>query len=193
MKRLITPLVLAALMLSASTGLAVPIRYAVNLTGAAENPSNNSPGTGNAVVIIDTDANTLFIQASFSGLVANTSDAHIHCCVAPPGNVAVAVPGVGALPGFPLGVTSGTYQNTLNTEATTTYRPAFLTNNGGTGAGAEAALAAGLASGQAYFNIHSSQFPGGEIRGFLQRVAEPSALLLLGLGALLTGLVSQRK
>ena len=37
----------------------------------------------------------------------------------------------------------------------------------------------------AYFNIHTIQFPGGEIRGFLhavQSVPEPGSLVLLGLG-----------
>lgn len=192
MKQLSTLVVLAALLLGTAVSYAVPITYLAQL-GNFENPPTGSAGTGSAVVTIDTAANTLRIQANFSGLGANVSDAHIHCCIAAPGNVGVAVPGSGALPGFPLGVTSGTYLNTFDTEATTTYRPAFLTANGGTGAGAEAALAAGLAAGQAYFNIHTTQFPGGEIRGFLQRVPEPSALFLLGLGALLTGFVYRRK
>jgi hypothetical protein len=47
------------------------------------------------------------------------------------------------------------------------YNPAFVTANGGTTAGAEAALLAGLEAGQAYLNIHTTMFPGGEIRGFL--------------------------
>lgn len=38
----------------------------------------------------------------------------------------------------------------------------------GTPAAAEARLAAAIAAGeQAYFNIHTSSFPGGEIRSFL--------------------------
>jgi len=46
-----------------------------------------------------------------------------------------------------------------------------------------ASLAAGLASGSAYFNIHTSIAPGGEIRGFLTAaVPEPATLALLGLG-----------
>ncbi len=71
--------------------------------------------------------------------------------------------------GFPLGVTSGSYNNTLDLTLASSYNPAYITANGGTTATAEAALAAAIASGRAYLNIHSSVFGGGEIRGFLIR------------------------
>jgi hypothetical protein len=47
------------------------------------------------------------------------------------------------------------------------WNAAFINANGGTPAGAEAALVAGAAAGQAYLNIHTSTFGGGEIRSFL--------------------------
>jgi len=53
---------------------------------------------------------------------------------------------------------------------------------GGTVAGAEAAFASGLAAGTTYFNIHTSMFPGGEIRGFLAVVPEPSTIGLVAAG-----------
>lgn len=60
----------------------------------------------------------------------------------------------------------------------------FLDNfpNVATVAGAQAAFITGLLNGQAYFNIHTTQFPSGEIRGQLQAVPEPAALLLMGTG-----------
>jgi hypothetical protein len=39
------------------------------------------------------------------------------------------------------------------------YNPAFVTANGGTVAGAEAALIAGLENQMTYFNIHTQQSP----------------------------------
>ena len=72
------------------------------------------------------------------------------------------------VPGFPLGVTAGTYTRTFDMTDPASYNPAFVTANGGT-TGAEAALLAGLQAGQAYLNIHTTMFPGGEIRGFLQQ------------------------
>jgi hypothetical protein len=71
----------------------------------------------------------------------------------------------------------------LDLTAASSYTSSFITANGGTPAGAESALASAMAGGMAYWNIHSSSFPGGEIRGFLVPVPEPSALALFGLGA----------
>jgi hypothetical protein len=62
-----------------------------------------------------------------------------------------------------------------------------------TAADAEAALGAVLAAGEAYFNIHSDQFPAGEIRGFLV-VPAPATMLLFGTGlAGLAGIRLRRK
>lgn len=174
-----------ALALASSTSLASAsvFSYYANLDGPSESPPNASPGTGYATVDYDNVAKTLLINATFSGLIGTTTQAHIHGATAAPftSTAGVAVT-PGTLPGFPLGVTSGLYATTLDLTLTSTYTTGFLTANGGTAAGAEAGLAAAMASGRTYFNIHSSFAGGGEIRGFLTAVPEPGSLALLGLG-----------
>jgi len=159
--------------------------YTTTLSGPGEGPPNASPGIGVATVIFDATAHTLEVQETFSGLLSPTTASHIHCCVAPPATTGVAT----MLPTFslfPLGVMSGTFDQTFDTLLASTYNPAFVTAHGGTAAGAEAALVAGLDAGQSYLNIHTSAFPSGEIRGFLTAVPEPEsyALLLAGLSLL---------
>jgi len=99
-------------------------------------------------------------------LTTPNTAAHIHCCVAPPGNTGVATT-VPTFTGFPGGVTAGTYSHSFNMLDASSYNPTFITSHGGTVATAEAALLAGMRAGQSYLNIHTMQFTGGEIRGFL--------------------------
>ena len=87
--------------------------------------------------------------------------------------------------GFPIGVIAGIYDHLFDTSLAATWNPTFVTANGGTPLTAEAAFMAGMLAGRAYMNVHSTSFPGGEIRGFLA-IAEPSttAMSLLALPAL---------
>jgi hypothetical protein len=127
------------------------------------------------------------VKVQFSGLVAGTVASHIHAATSAPltGNAIVATT-TPTFPGFPLGVTSGTYDQTFDLTALTTYNAAFVTAHGGTVTGAEAALIAALNAQEAYLNIHTTQFPGGEIRGFLVQVPEAtSTASLLGIAMLL--------
>ncbi|MDQ3649672.1 MAG: CHRD domain-containing protein [Acidobacteriota bacterium] len=177
----------------ALTVLSAPVKadilvFTTTLSGANEVPPVASPGTGNAVVTVDTVANTMIVSASFSGLLTTTSTgapsgttaAHIHCCTPPGANAGVAT-AVPSFPGFPLGVTSGTFLNTFDLTAASTYNPAFVTAQGGL-VNARTVLLAGLQGGQTYFNIHTNAFGGGEIRGQLQPVPEPATMILLGTG-----------
>jgi CHRD domain/PEP-CTERM motif len=164
------------------------ITYTAILNAANEAPPNASPATGLATVIFDDLALTLDITASFQDLTTPSTAAHIHCCTTTPGTgtagVATLVP---AFPNFPLGATSGSFNAVLDLLSTTSYNPAFVTANSNSVATAEMVLVNGIAAGQAYFNIHTSQNPGGEIRGFLTpatSVPEPGTLSLLGIGAL---------
>jgi len=173
---------LSAVVLSLFTGFAhaALITLGATLTGAAEAPPNASPGIGSATVIYDDVAHTLAVQASFSGLVGTTTAAHIHCCtaVANTGTAGVATQ-VPSFIGFPLGETEGLFQNTFDLTSASSWNPAFITANGGSPASAEAVFADALVEQRTYFNIHTTSFPGGEIRGFL--VPEPGTLALLGL------------
>ena len=173
--------VLIACLMFSAVAKADQIVLTTTLTGAQEVPPTGSPGIGSALVTLDTVTNLLTVNVSFAGLGSPTIASHIHCCT-PPGANAIVATTVPTFPGFPLGVTTGTYLMTFDLTLASTYNPAFITAHGGTVAGAQAAFIAGLTSGQTYLNIHTSQFPGGEIRGQLQAVPEPATLLLLTTG-----------
>lgn len=174
----------AALTMAVQTAHAVPITYDFVLSGAAEAPPNASPGIGVGRAIIDTATHTLSISASFSGLIGPVTVAHIHCCTSVPfaGTAGVATP-VPTFPGFPAGVTAGTYNAVFDLSLASSWNAAYITANGGSPLSAETAFAAGLAAGSAYLNIHSTAFPGGEIRGF-SAAPEPASLALASVGLL---------
>jgi hypothetical protein len=170
---------LAALVVS-SPALAATFIFDAPLT--PEVPG--ATGSGSAQVTFDTEAQTLAITTDWTGLSGLTTVAHIHCCVAEPGTAGIAVTAP-TLPGFPTGVSSGSYSTILDLSLASTYSAAFLTNlGGGTVEGSAAALLEGLQTQTAYLNIHTNVFPAGEIRGFLSAIPEPStwAMMLLGFG-----------
>ncbi|MDZ3822515.1 MAG: CHRD domain-containing protein [Pseudoxanthomonas sp.] len=165
-----TAFVLAALAavatLAPATGRAQVV-YTATLSGAAEIPPNASAGTGTVAVGFDPATSTMAVSTSFSGLSSGTTVAHIHCCTATPGasNVGVATP-TPSFPGFPAGVTAGSYSQSFDMAQPGSYNAAFL-NSFPTLADARAALVAAMGEGRAYFNLHTAGFPGGELRGNL--------------------------
>ena len=181
-------------LLPSGTAKATIFQYQTFLSGANESPANASPGTGFATVFLDDLLNTMTLNLTFSGLTGTTTASHIHAATAVPGvgtaGVATTTP---TFVGFPLGVTSGAYNTVLDMTLATSYNSAYVTAHGGTTAGAEAALFAAIASGSAYLNIHTTTFGGGEIRGFLTPVPEPSSMALLGLGGLVIARAARRR
>ena len=185
--------IMTAAMLSASSARATIYVFDANLDGPSESPPNASPGTGFAQVTFDNVANTMNVDVTFNGLLGTTTASHIHAATTSPGTgsagVATTTP---YFAGFPIGVTSGSYNNTLDMTLASSYNPAFITANGGTTASAEAALLSAMLADEAYLNIHTTVFPGGEVSGFLVQVPEPSVLALLALGAVVPAIWRNR-
>jgi CHRD domain len=189
-------LLFVSLLLSCTLAQASMIHFHADLSGPAESPANPSPGMGVADVYFDDVAQMMEVKVSFWDLLAGATASHIHAATALPdtgtAGVATETPTFG---GFPLGVTAGSYDHFFDLTLAASFNPSFITATGGTVAGASAAFEADLLADKAYLNIHTTKFPGGEIRGFLHTVpdsASSSLLLALGLGGL-AGLSRTRK
>jgi len=191
MKKIILSALLTCSLMSAQATI---YTFDALLTGPNESPANSSSGMGFTVVTYDDAANTLQVQALFAGLTGTTTASHIHAATVNPftgtAGVATTTP---TFAGFPLGVTTGFYSTLLDLTLASSYNPAFVTANGGTTAGAQTALVSALFAGKSYLNIHTTAFPGGEVRGFLTLVPEPSTFALLGLGGFGMALQAKRK
>ena len=140
--------VLALFMLCAVPAQANTITYQAILSGPAESPPNASPGTGLGIITIDDVANTMRVQINVRGF---GHDRHRHDGVAHPllhgraGHRHRDRRHADAdVPGFPLGVRSGTYDHTFDLGLASSWNPAFITANGDSVASAEAVFLAGL-------------------------------------------------
>jgi hypothetical protein len=109
-----------------------------------ENPATGSPARGSAIMLYDVAANTFDLVISISGLTNTATGSHIH--EAPAGSNGPVKTDLGG---------EARYTRNGNT-LTATFRD--VKNLGDP---------VKLLQGGAYYNIHSAQFPGGEIRGQL--------------------------
>ncbi len=116
-------------------------RFQATITGAQQVPPVNSNGTGIGTVLLNTAETQITVNMSFSGLTSNASMAHIHGPAATGANAGVLFDFSGVTPA----ATSGTIP-----QQTFAITPTQVTQ---------------LKNGQFYFNIHTANFGGGEIRG----------------------------
>lgn len=115
--------------------------FPINLTlsGANENPPNASPATGTLTGTYDNVSKVISITLNWSGFIGNTTAGHFH---APAGVTTNAPVRIGFV-GIPTGSTSGTFSNSY---VLTAQQEGWLLTD------------------SMYVNVHSTVFPGGEIR-----------------------------
>lgn len=204
--KLAAPAALVVSLIAAAPSAAQPVHFTANMTGTQENPPASNPtlsaangslprplASGFASFVLN-DARTAL---SFTGTVNNidftgtqTADpndnlvaAHIHAS-------ATLVPTTNA--GVVFGFFGAPFNDNSPNDVIITP---FASGVGGTffakwdlNEGQNTTLIAQLPNilaGRSYINIHTTQFPGGEIRGAIvpvNAVPEPSTLLLLGSG-----------
>lgn len=133
-----------------------------DLNGYEENPDISTVATGSFKVSIDDAAQTFTYELSYSGLEGTVTQAHIHFGKrAVNGGVTLFLCGTAAAPG-PAGTPTCPADGTVS--RTATAADILAPGTQGIEAGNFAELAAALRAGHAYANVHSSKWPGGEIR-----------------------------
>jgi len=152
-------IVTLALATAFSTGMAsAQSTYHAILTGAEEVPANASTATGFGTVVLNAAMTQITVDESWSGLSSPATASHIHGPAGLGTNAAVLFP----FSGVPAATSGSIPEQTFSITPT---QVGYLQN------------------GLLYMNVHDSVFPGGEIRGQLTLVPEPSTWALFGLGA----------
>ena len=146
---LILSLTLVLTLVIAASALATTFSYTATLSGVNEVPANISPGTGSASIVYDDVAATITVSVSFSGLTAPATAGHIH-------GPADTAHNAGVL--FPFSGVPAAISGTIPTQS-------FAISSTQVGY---------LNTAQLYVNIHTSNFPGGEIRGQIYQEATPN-------------------
>jgi CHRD domain len=133
-----------------------------SLTGYQENPDISTIATGSFTATLDDKAQTITYVLRYSGLEGSVTQAHVHFGKrAVNGGITVWLCGTAAAPGPP-----GTPTCPADGTVSRTLTAADII--GPSGQGIEAMnyeeLAAAMRAGHTYANVHSTMWPGGEIR-----------------------------
>jgi hypothetical protein len=120
----------------ATPAFAEVLNFHATLTGAEEVPANDSAGTGMVEATFDTDTKVFAWTITYEGLTGDATAAHFHGPAAVGENAGPVVPIEGAL------------ASPIAGEATL-----------------DDAQATDLQAGMWYFNLHTAQYPDGELRG----------------------------
>ena len=129
-------LTVAGLLFAAAPAYAELIDMTAELTGAAEVPANDSGGTGSLEATYDTETMMLTWTVTYEGLTGDAAAAHFH---------GPAAEGENAGPVVPI---EGDLASPIEGSATLTEEQATQ-----------------LQDGLWYFNLHTAQYPDGELRG----------------------------
>ena len=132
----------ALLAFMAAPAFAEEVKFSADLAASAEVPPNDSAGTGKVDATLDTETKMFTWNITYDGLGGEATAAHFHGPAAEGENAPPVVPIDGAL-ASPI---SGSA--TLTDEQITQ-----------------------LQGGMWYFNVHTAQYPDGEIRGQVKAAA----------------------
>lgn len=132
----------ALLAFMAVPAFAEEVKFSADLAGTAEVPPNDSAGTGKVDATLDTETKMFTWNITYDGLGGDATAAHFHGPAAEGENAGPVVPIDGAL-ASPI---SG--NATLTDEQITQ-----------------------LQGGMWYFNLHTAEYPDGEIRGQVKAAA----------------------